>query len=609
MPFEDLGFQSSLLQKGNAYLCLKNCMLSQGGLQVKVEAKCVVGVFLILMILLGVAQLFVPVTKGQQGSLVVDRAYWLSLANNAWKYYQPGFGVDSTTGLHGTSQDFPYFTDWDLGVYIQSIIDANKLGIINKDGIWGAEVRFNKILTFLQNRPLSSNGIPYVWYQATNGNPHLIEEQNAADSGQLLVALNNLRVFRPDLADAVNNIVFNRTNYAPMKQAVDALANSKNLYDYYVARGFAGFWPSRFSKLADSILNNIVSSPTVSTYGVLLPSSKLTCEPLLLSVFNLAPNSKLEGLAYMVYLAHEARYNATGKFTAFSEGNTDYNKIPYYVYEWVVREDGSTWTIEDGVDNSGFVPIIYFKAAVGLLAIHNTPFSKNMVLYIESHLSNPKNGYSDGIDENGRVVTREIDKTNGMIIGAAIYAISNQRSPTSIPTPTPSPVTGNPTSIPTPTPSPVTGNPTSIPTPTPSPVTGNPTSIPTPTPSPVTGNPTSIPTPTPSPVTGNPTSIPTPTPSPVTGNPTSIPTPTPSPVTGNPTSIPTPTPVAGSTTLSPTLSPLENPTPSPSSSDSVHLTNQLASWSVFSFIVVLIVVGYAGFILLVNSFKEKNHLS
>ena len=64
----------------------------------KVKAKRVVGVFLIFLFLFGVAQLFVPVTEGQQGSLVVDRAYWLRLANNAWKYYQPGVGVDSNNG-------------------------------------------------------------------------------------------------------------------------------------------------------------------------------------------------------------------------------------------------------------------------------------------------------------------------------------------------------------------------------------------------------------------------------------------------------------------------------------------------------------------------------
>jgi hypothetical protein len=408
---------------------------------VKVKTKHVAGVFLIFVFLFGIAQLFVPVTEGEKSSLVVDQAYWLRLANNAWNYYQPGVSLDSNTGLHSAGLGYPYFTDWDLGVYIQSIIAVNQLGILSNSGTWGADARLTKIMTFLQTRQLSANGLPYVWYQSADGNPHVTDEQNAADSGELLVALNNLRVFRPDLADAINNIVFNRTNYAPLEQNVEGLTNSRNLYDYYVASGFAGFWPSRFSSLASSILDNIVSAPTVSTYGVALPTSKLTCEPLFLSAFNLAPNAKLDGLAEQVNLASAARYIATGKFVAFSEGNTGLDNPPY-VYEWVVKEDGSTWTIDDGQNDVGISPIIYFKAAVGLLAIHDTPFTESMVSYIESHLPNPSSGYSDGIDENGRVATSDIDKTNGMIIEAAFYAINNlpgpAPTPTSNSTPTPS---------------------------------------------------------------------------------------------------------------------------------------------------------------------------
>ncbi len=215
------------------------------------------------------------------------------------------------------------------------------------------------------------------------------------------------------------------------------LASSKNLYDYYVASGFAGFWPSRFSTLASSILNNIVSAPTVSTYGVTLPSAKLTGEPLLLSIFNLASNAKLNGLANQVYSAQQARYTATGKFVAFSEGNTGLDN-PSYVYEWVVKDDGSTWSIDDiSQVPVAISPMIYFKTAVGMLAVNDTSFTENMVSYIESHLPNPSSGYSDGIDESGRVDTSNIDKTNGMIIGAALYAINNlpntNPSPTSVP--------------------------------------------------------------------------------------------------------------------------------------------------------------------------------
>ena len=224
--------------------------------------------------------------------------------------------------------------------------------------------------------------------------------------------------------------MFTRTNYAPLEQAVDSLQNSKNIYDYYVANGFAGFWPSRFSTLASTILDNIVLAPTVLTYGIPLPNSKLTCEPLLMSVFNLDGNIKLNGLADIVSLAHEAKYHATGKFAAYSEGNTGLDN-PAYVYEWVMKEDGSAWTIDDGAVNGGIVPIIYFKAAVGLLAISDTAFTENMAQYVESKLPSPSKGYSDGVDENGRVDNSDIDKTNGLIIEAAVFAVNNLPGPTS----------------------------------------------------------------------------------------------------------------------------------------------------------------------------------
>jgi hypothetical protein len=113
---------------------------------------------------------------------------------------------------------------------------------------------------------------------------------------------------------------------------------------------------------------------------------------LLLCVFNLASNPKLDGLAQQVYLAQEARYKSTGKFVAFSEGNTGLDNTPY-VYEWVV-DDGSTWTINDGQKNVGIAPIIYFKAAVGLLAMYNTPFTENMTSNVEAKLPSPTSGYS-----------------------------------------------------------------------------------------------------------------------------------------------------------------------------------------------------------------------
>ena len=384
--------------------------------------------------LLIVSPLFSP--ESQEMNSTSSAEYWLGVAISAWQYFQPGIGVNIVTGLHSAGLGYPYFTDWDLGVYIQAIIAACKVGILNDNGEWGANARFDKVLRFLETRSLTSYGTPYVWYDSRNGNNYGNEAQNAADTGKLLVSLKNLEVYRPDLAERIDHIVYNRVNYESLEEAVDVLNVSSNIYDYYVASGFAGFWAARFSPVANLILNNIVLAPAVQTYGVALPESKLSCEPLIQSVLELQPDLRLLNLSAQVYLAHEARYNATGKYTAFSEGNTGLSEISY-LYEWVVLPDGQTWVLQNGQISVEVTPIIYLKTAIGFLAIYNTSFAQNMVDYVISNLPSSKNGYADGIDENGRVVTSIIDKTNGLILEAAAFAINELHNPSSSATPKP----------------------------------------------------------------------------------------------------------------------------------------------------------------------------
>jgi len=385
---------------------------------------CLATACLIILVLLLTSQALMPIGDHQE-NLVGSRAYWMGLAENAWEYFQPGKGVNAATGLHSAGLDWPFFTDWDLGIYIQTIIDAERLGILTRDGVWGADARLEKILTFLEGRELTVDGLPYLWYDSRTGRNYGEDPPNAADAGKLLVALQNLKLYRPDLAGRVDYVVYERTNYEPLRKAVDGLVSSTNIYDYYVASGFAGFWPERHSSVAEAVLSNIVSAPKVETYGVKLPVSKILGETILLSVFELKPDVRLLELAKQVYLAHEARYNATGRYVAFSEGNTAFSS-PSYIYEWVVLPDSRTWTITDHLGSDvSITPIIYFKMATGFLALYNTGFTRNMAEYLVDHLPTPTSGYMDGLDENGRLVNTIIDKTNGLIIGAARYATEN----------------------------------------------------------------------------------------------------------------------------------------------------------------------------------------
>ena len=126
-------------------------------------------------------------------------------------------------------------------------------------------------------------------------------------------------------------------------------------------------------------------------------------------------------LSRQVYLASEAKYNATGKYVAFSEGNS----LNGYDWEWVVLPNGTLWTVTgaDALDLDK-APIIYNKVAFSFLALYNTTYARNMLIYLEQTLPTPDGGYFDGTDNNGNLVPDIGSNTNSLILDAALYAIT-----------------------------------------------------------------------------------------------------------------------------------------------------------------------------------------
>ncbi len=366
---------------------------------------------------------------------------WRTVAANAWQYFQPGTGVDSNTGLPRASLTYFYFTDWDLGVYIQAVIDANKTGLIGYDGNWGSIARIEKVLTFLETRELNNASYPFWFYQASDGKEYRAASElssslvDPVDTGRLFVALNNLKTFNSNLTSRIDNFVYNkfgnRSNYAVLVPGVLNDCNSSiSVYTYYVASGFASFWPNELAGATAKILTNINNAGTVQTFGVTLPNATISCEPLLCSVFDLNNDSKLNALAKQVYLAHEAKYNATGQYVAFSEGNTPTG----FIYEWVVLPTGETWKITDGVTNlpsSISNPIIYTKVSMSFLALYNTSFARNMAIYLEQSLPDSNSGYYAGADYNtignANLVLSIDNNSNGLILSASRYCLQNLR--------------------------------------------------------------------------------------------------------------------------------------------------------------------------------------
>ena len=362
----------------------------------------------------------------------VNSSVWLGVAANAWAYFQPGVGVDPHTGLpYASGKYFEAFTAWDLGVYIQAVIDAQKLGLLSVDGAWGSSARLEKIVEFLENRPLNSTiGYPYWYYDATNGQDyHALSDKAAgvvdgADTGRLFVALNSLRNYNSSLTARIDYLVYNQSDYAALVPGVESGAKTANdVYAYYIDSGYAAFWSQQIGDAPDKIMANIANTANVTTYGVALPNSQLTCEPILCSVFELdSSNAQLDSLMKQVYLAHEAYYDATGKYVAFSEGNS---LTSQFLYEWVVAKDAGTWKVTGTVPGVylNVDPIIYSKVAFSFLALYNSTFAQNLVVYLEKMLPNPSNGYSDGANSSGKSVPGAGCNTNGLILDAALYAV------------------------------------------------------------------------------------------------------------------------------------------------------------------------------------------
>jgi hypothetical protein len=372
-----------------------------------------------------------------ESSQNANSTMWKAVAANAWRYFQPDIGVVRETGLPGANNDFSAFTDWDLGVYIQAVIDANKTGLIGNDGAWGSSARFEKVVGFLETRELNStNKYPYWFYQAKDGkafrenSDYATSDVDVIDTGRLFVALNNLRLFNSSLASRINNIVlygqlYNRSNYAVLVPSIKTeCLSSTSIYFYYVASGFASFWPNELSSAHTKILDNIFSTGNTTTpQGVSLPKAAITGDPLLCSLFELNNTNpgRIQTLVNQVYLAHEAYYNSTGNYRAFGEGHslsTD------WVWEWVVLPDGRTWVSLNGMNQDiTSSPIIYTKVALGFLAIYNTNFAMNMSVYLERNLPDSMYGFYEGVAES-RAPLRVVGcNTNGLILGAALYAI------------------------------------------------------------------------------------------------------------------------------------------------------------------------------------------
>ena len=360
--------------------------------------------------------------SGYRGAEAEPEIDWMEMARAAWNYFQPGIGV-SNRGLNYATISWHYFTDWDLGCYISAIIDAEILGLVPRDGPWGADDRIRRVLNFLATRPLHPSGVPYAIYNADTGQPGTSGPSNPSDAGRLLVALYRLKQHRPDLSSYIEAIV-ERNGFLKFASSVP----NNGFYSYYYAHGYY-LWGAKTKQVVEAVnmLATLRKAKTIDAYGVKLPFVEITMEPILHTVFELDPPDEFFYWADLVLQAQINRYKATGKPTAFTEGG--HTSPPHYIYEWIVDiYSGRTFTVwNPSLSTLSLVPVVYTKAAIGMHAIWGNNYTRMLVDYVSKTMT-PR-GFYEGVDETGRMIYQLTDKTNALIVNAARYFVQKAKPP------------------------------------------------------------------------------------------------------------------------------------------------------------------------------------
>ena len=365
-----------------------------------------------------------------------DSLDWLGIARVAWRYYQPGVGVNPETGINRAKLDWDALTDWNTGSYIIATIEAHRLGLVESNGTWGFRDRMGRVLRHLLTRQLTANlGVgnwPY-WSYYWDGRPYynpVYLYTDVSDAGRLLYALDILRKHDPSFSQQVQQV------YQRCKTAYDVMATHIDRHPtYYGVLEAVGFSAFGYNK---SDIANVFDSwkgGFVDVEGQMLPRTATVTEPTLHGVLELGLGGKFLEYTRRVYEAQKARWEKTGRLSGWSEGC---HPIHEFVYEKILNADGETWFISkhDGT-RVNIDPLMYTKVAFAYRAIFGTNNYTTSLFNVASRLYDDRFGFGEAAFENGQSAislwSRNTegfysDSTNQIILASARYALEGRRA-------------------------------------------------------------------------------------------------------------------------------------------------------------------------------------
>lgn len=376
----------------------------------------------------------------------------MKVAKTAWSYFVTNY--QPTTGLVNAVNKYPSTTMWDSGSYLAALTAARELGIIDKAEF---DRRFLQFMATINTLSLFQNQVPNKVYNTITGQKvNYLNKPgeigfSAIDIGRMLLWLKIIKERYPEHANSIDNVVLGwdfthvvddcgtlHGAYIDGNKQTQYVQEGRLGYEEYAAAGYQlwGFSTCKAARpepyaLADiycvlvpydsrdprlTSQHNYVVSESYVLHGLELgwdESSDRDDHP------NNFSHPWMKNFADRVYQAQENRYMITGIMTARSEHQLD--KAPYFVYD-TVYSDGFNWnTITDKGQYVPNVAAISLKAALGMWALWNSPYTDRLMDAIENASEQDK-GFYEGLYENGDGPIKEFTaNNNGIMLEALLF--------------------------------------------------------------------------------------------------------------------------------------------------------------------------------------------
>ncbi|MBD2744788.1 DUF3131 domain-containing protein [Coleofasciculus sp. FACHB-1120] len=378
---------------------------------------------------------------------VTERRY----AEAAWGYFNTNY--QPSTGLVSDRRDMKAATLWGLGDYLSAMQAARSLDIISAKEF---DDRTRLFLGALAKLPLFAGELPQRGYDIRTlqpidygGNP--VSEGNGfsgLDVGRMLTALYNLKSYYPEYTKAVDNIVL---DWSYLRVVRDGMLSSATVekdeqgrvltrvnpenrlgYEEYAARGFQ-LWGFEVDLAAVG-----GKYQTASVDGVAVPIQRqrpngkteenqyTVSNPFVLYSLEFGLDPQMRSLVEPMFRAEAERYRRTGKFSA--SATTLIDQKPYIVHNTIIGR-GQAWaTLGNDGKPMPDARVVSTATAFAYRALFPDNEYARELWQATIDLYNPSRGYYEGFyEKTGKTATGLTGGTNGLILQALLYQVSDRK--------------------------------------------------------------------------------------------------------------------------------------------------------------------------------------